>query len=98
MYLPKGYSIWRTSEDLAILYSPEDVIAPDTGAYRGKRRVASFDPRHPDIELDVAGIAELDSYVRKIPTSVEDLARREVSRLELAGIFGRWRLRTLEVA
>lgn len=62
----RGYSVVPVSEDRAILFSPEDVRSPITGAYRGKRRVAGFDPRELS-EGEVSEIADLDFIARNYP-------------------------------
>jgi hypothetical protein len=61
MDLPIGYSVLEVAPDWAILFSSRDVISPETGAYRGKRRVAGFNPNMEGVELAIETIAYADS-------------------------------------
>lgn len=80
MHLPKGYSVLEVAENRAILFSPRDVRSPETGAYRGKRRVASFDPAGgPEVEEAVAMIAEADAAGNPVSVSAIIGAFREVA-------------------
>lgn len=85
----KGYSVLEVAEDRAILFSPEDVRSPITGAYRGKRRVASFDPR-AFTENQIDEIAECDYIVRNYPELGADYfgeGTDKYARGQLAHVF-----------